>query len=63
MERTLSEHKDTLTGLDNLLHQSEPDVQGSKLEIIKLLQQLSNNKGQLASNRLELRAQRQKLKG
>lgn len=55
MERILNEHKDTLTGLDNLLNQPEPDLEASRLEIIKLLEQLSKTEDQLASNRLELK--------
>jgi chromosome segregation ATPase len=55
MERILNEQKDTLTGLDNLLNQPEPDVEASRLEIIKLLEQLSKTEDQLASNRLELK--------
>jgi chromosome segregation ATPase len=55
MERILNEQKDTLTGLDNLLNQPEPDVEASRLEIINLLEQLSKTEDQLASNRLELK--------
>jgi chromosome segregation ATPase len=63
MERILNEQKETLTGLDNLLKQPEPDVEASKLEIIKLLKQLSNNEDLLASNRLDLKNSAEKVKG
>jgi chromosome segregation ATPase len=63
MERILNEQKETLTGLDNLLKQPEPDVEASKLEIIKLLKQLSNNEDLLASNRLDLKDSAEKVKG
>jgi chromosome segregation ATPase len=63
MERMLNEHKDTLSGLDNLLNQPDPDVEASKLKIIKLLKQLSKNEGQLVSNRLELKNSATKVKG